>query len=347
MNTKLYDKILGCLTGAAIGDAMGAPTEGLSKQEIENIYGKRIEGFIQEKDNAYCYGNFLGEITDDASQMYEMAKAVADCDGNLTVDAAAKALVRWSESYPKYYPRNAGATTSQVIEQLKNGEDPIKLGLIGKKCGRGTTNGAAMRVAGAGLTSVGDLEKAIQNATTMCRPSHGTQHAFSGASAIACGIAEALKDDSTTISIVKACVYGAKKGEEIGIKTARKAEGLRVINLIKTAAAEALLADSMIDAENRLDENIGADGSIQASIGLSIGLFLASDGDYKNVILSCANIGGDSDTNACIAGMLAGAFCGYDKLPQEWVKQFEETNKSLDLKTLAERLIQICERNQL
>jgi len=122
MNDKLYDKILGCLYEAAIGDALGAPTEGLSKSEIEKRYGGRITGFVDGSDNAYSYGNLIGEITDDSSQMYEMAKAVVACDGNLTVEAAAKALVWWSENYPKYYPRNAGATTSQVIGELKKGK---------------------------------------------------------------------------------------------------------------------------------------------------------------------------------------------------------------------------------
>lgn len=343
MNEKLYDKVLGCLTGAAIGDAMGAPTEGLSKEEVEAIYGGRITYYEHEKDNKYCYGNTLGEITDDASQMYEMAKAVADCGGNLTVEATAEALVRWSESYPKYYPRNAGATTSRVIADLKDGKDPVALGKIGGYVGRGTTNGAAMRIAAAGLTAPGDLEKAVRNAVVMCTPSHGTQHAFSGACAIACGISEALTEDATTVSIVKACVYGARRGEEIGNQKGRRAEGIRVLNNIGTALREAMLAENMEDAEDRLDAWVGADGSIQASIGLCLGLFLASDGGVEDTILSCANVGGDSDTNACIAGSLVGAFRGYKAFPESWVSQMRSANPALDLESVAKRLTEICE----
>lgn len=343
MNEKLYDKILGCLTGAAIGDAMGAPTEGMSKDEVEAAYGGRVTYYVDGKDNKYSYGNFIGEITDDASQMYEMAKAVADCHGDLTVEATAEALVRWSESYPKYYPRNAGATTSKVINELKEGKDPLELGKMGGYVGRGTTNGAAMRIAAAGLTAVGDPEKAIRNAVAMCSPSHGTQHAFSGACAIACGISEALKEDATTVSIVKACIYGARRGEEIGNQNARRAEGIRVINNLGTAIREAMLAENMIDAEDRLDAWVGADGSIQASIALSVGLFLASDGNVEDVILGCTNIGGDSDTNACIAGCLVGAFRGYSAFPESWVTQMRSANPALELETVAKRLTEICE----
>lgn len=346
MNEKLYNKVLGCLMGGAIGDAMGAPTEGLSKAEIQEIYGHRISGYVDGKDNKYSYGNFIGEITDDASQMYEMAKAVADCNGDLTVEAAAQALVRWSESYPKYYPRNAGATTSKVIAELKAGKDPIELGKIGQYVGRGTTNGAAMRVAAAGLTAPGDWDKAVENAAIMCSPSHGTQHAFSGACAIACGISEALTDGATTVSVVKACVYGARKGEELGNVRGRRAEGIRVSNNLGTAMREALLAESLEDAEDRLDAWVGADGSIQASTAVAVGLFLATDGNVEQTILGCANIGGDSDTNACIAGSLVGALRGADAFPKDWVAQMKHANPTLDLEQVALRLTQICESRE-
>jgi ADP-ribosyl-[dinitrogen reductase] hydrolase len=34
--------------------------------------------------------------------------------------------------------------------------------------------------------------------------------------------------------------------------------------------------------------------------------------------LLAANSGGDADTNAAIAGQIAGAFYGYSEIPQEW-----------------------------
>jgi ADP-ribosylglycohydrolase len=339
----MFDKILGCLIAAGVGDAMGAPSEGMCKSEIVEAYGGRIEGFVDGKDNEYSYGNHIGEITDDASQMYEMAKAVADCGGHLTVEAAAAALVTWSESYPKYYPRNAGLTTSKVINALRGGGNPYELGKLGKMVGRGTTNGAAMRVAAAGLCKPGDYELAIENAVNMCRPSHATQHAFSGACAIACGISEALISTATTVSIVKACVYGARRGEEIGLKTARKASGIRVINNIGSAIQAALLSADMVDAEDSIDAVTGSDGSIQSSVAAVLGLFLAADGDIRKTILSCANLGGDSDTNACIAGMLCGAFKGCGTIPEDWIGQFKEANPMIDFESVAARLCAITE----
>ena len=39
----MYDKILGCLLGAATGDAMGAATEAKSTGQIKEIFGGRVE----------------------------------------------------------------------------------------------------------------------------------------------------------------------------------------------------------------------------------------------------------------------------------------------------------------
>ena len=342
MTGDLYDHVLGGLLGAGIGDALGAPTEGLSADEIARRFGGRVTDFEDGSDNFYAPGNDVAEVTDDASQAYEMARAVAECEGRLTVEAATRALVRWSESYPKYYPRNAGPTTSQVIEALRAGGDPVELGMLGERFGRGTSDGAAMRVVAAGLTGPGDLERAAENAVAMCRPSHGTQHAFSGACAIACAVAEALREGATTVSVVRAAVFGARRGEEIGLASARKAEGRRVLPVLRTALAEALLAEDMADAERRLEDMVGAGGSVQEAVCVALGLFLAADGDFEKTVVSCANIGGDTDTIACIAGSVAGAYCGASAIRPDWVERWVATNPALELEPVARELTRVC-----
>ena len=42
-----FDRIYGCLIGQAVGDALGAPTEGMSVQGIRDKYGW-IEGFVSD-----------------------------------------------------------------------------------------------------------------------------------------------------------------------------------------------------------------------------------------------------------------------------------------------------------
>lgn len=339
----LFDRVLGCLVTAAMGDAIGAPAEAMSRDEICQKYGGRIETFVDGSDNPYALGNAVAEVTDDASQMYEMAKAVVSCGGNLTIRAAADAIIRWSESYPKYYPRNAGPTTSHVIQDLKDGRDPAEAGRVGMVYGRGTSNGAAMRVAGAGLAHPGNFEKAIETAVTMCAPSHGTQHAYAGACAIACGIAEAMTENADVFSTLRACLYGAKQGEAIGLRTARNAAGASVAGQIGRAIAAALEADDMLEAERSVEAAVGCDGSIQSSVSAACGLFAAAGGDPAKTILGGANIGGDTDTIACIAGMLAGALRGFSSLPADWYPIFRAANPALAFEPLAHDFVRMIE----
>jgi len=342
---SLKDRILGCLTTAGMGDGIGAPTEAMSYHEIKEKYGGRIDTFIDGSTNLVAWGNHIAEITDDASQMYEMVKAIIACDGELTVEAAGKALIAWSENWPRYYPRNAGPTARTVIERLKNGEDPKLVGKVGGRYGVGTSNGAIMRIAGAGLIHPGDWEGAVKTAVTMTECSHGTQIAYSAACAIACGIAEALTEAADVHSILRACIYGARRGEEIGLKEARIAAGARVLPKILKAISIAYEARSMEEAEQMLNDEMGTDSSaIAQACGIAIGLFAAADGDCCKTILGGANIGGDTDTLACIAGMLAGAYRGYSSLPEDWRQTFEEANPALDLHWATNELLAIVER---
>src|SRR2546430_14503344 len=79
-----------------------------------------------------------------------------------------------------------------AIEELRKGTDPRVVGRQGRLTSLGTSNGAAMRIAPAGLAHPGDLEGAVRDAVTMCLPTHATPLAISGASAVAAGIAPAL-----------------------------------------------------------------------------------------------------------------------------------------------------------
>lgn len=47
---------------------------------------------------------------------------------------------------------------------------------------------------------------------------------------------------------------------------------------------------------------------------------LATTDSYAECVLAAVNLGGDTDTTACVAGALAGAVYGYDAIPTEWIE---------------------------
>jgi ADP-ribosylglycohydrolase len=342
----LHDRILGSLLTAGMGDALGAPGEAMSREEIlAEFDGHPIDHFMPTDNNFYCKGYRVGEVTDDTSQMYEMAKAVIETNGDLTVKAAADGLLRWADNYPRYYPRSAGPTTRYWVEEYRAGGDPVKLGLQGTVYGRGFSNGSAMRVAAAALIHPGDLAGAIDTTITMTKISHATQHAYAGTCAVSCAIAEALTENSTVDSVIKAALIGARKGQEIGIKEARISYGPAVMPKILTALNCVAKAEDPDQAAKLICDEVGCDGSIQTSAGVVLGLFVANDGKAIDTIKACANIGGDTDTFACIAGMIAGAYTGYSALPQDWVRIFDDANPDMDFRWVANELTRIAEKN--
>ena len=44
-------------------------------------------------------------------------------------------------------------------------------------------------------------------------------------------------------------------------------------------------------------------------------------GSYGECVTKAVNLGGDSDTAACVAGALAAALYGYDSIPRLWLDQ--------------------------
>jgi ADP-ribosylglycohydrolase len=66
------------------------------------------------------------------------------------------------------------------------------------------------------------------------------------------------------------------------------------------------------------------------AVPASLGIFLAAEGDPFLCVVGGANSGSDTDTVACIAGSIAGAFKGFTAVPVDLYWQVVEAN-GLDL----------------
>ncbi len=341
MSYNLYDRVYGSLMAAALGDIIGGPSETQSREEIYKNFHGRIHSL---RDGRRLDRSTYGKITDDTSQMYMMGKAVIRCRGEMTPARAAEGIIMWAEECPEYYPRCAGPTSRYVIDALKSGQDPETVGKRDLKFQFGTSNGAVMRIAPAGLIHPGDPEGAVRTAIAMTKPSHNTHQAYSASCAIACAVAEAVTESATIHSVLRAAVFGAKEGERIGRKEARIAPG----GLITPALLEAI--DIVYDcataeeAEVRLDRSVNANiCTARASVPMAVGLFAANDGYPLETAFSCANAGGDTDTFGCMAGMIAGGFRGIEAIPQKWRELYKQYNAAYDLEWMAKELTQIAE----
>lgn len=131
MNTNLRNKIAGAIYGFAIGDAMGATTEFMTRKEIKDEYGVVYNiiggGWLNLKP---------GEVTDDTQMTMCVMKAIMKQPQNSEEfkNACADNFIAWLNSEPK----DIGAQCMKSIIRLENGEDiPIDDTALG--------NGSLMR----------------------------------------------------------------------------------------------------------------------------------------------------------------------------------------------------------
>ena len=69
--------------------------------------------------------------------------------------------------------------------------------------------------------------------------------------------------------------------------------------------------------KDKTDRQIRGTGYVVASLEASLWCFLKTS-NFRDAILMAANLGDDADTTAAITGQIAGAFYGYEGIPQSW-----------------------------
>jgi ADP-ribosylglycohydrolase len=344
-NARLRDHIFGSLAAAALGDAMGAATEQHTTDEIVARFGGLLRELHAPSDETFSSGNQPGQITDDTSQMLALAQALIDAGGELTEDLWVRALLRWAETSPA--ARMMGPTTRPLLEALATGRDTAAIGRspysTRKFASFGATNGAAMRVAPAGLICPGDVEAAVRLSWITCRPTHDTQIAAAGAGAIAAGVAQALLPGADVFSVVRACMQGARLGEAIGAHEGRRVPGPSILRRIEIAVDEALRAASLHEAIARIEASVGNSVMTVESVPAAVGIFVAAGGDPLEAAVGGTNIGNDSDTIATMAGALAGALGGVRAVPAALLETILAANQE-NIPGIADGLAALAER---
>ena len=114
----MYDRILGGLIGAGAGDAMGAATEARTTEQILAYFGHEVTDFEKPPMDTFGAGNEPGQLTDDFSSAYFVAKHIVENSGVVTAEAVQNALIEWSE-HAVFFDRFAGPTTRLAIRRYK------------------------------------------------------------------------------------------------------------------------------------------------------------------------------------------------------------------------------------
>lgn len=152
---KDLDRIKGALYGVAVGDALGAPLEFMSAEEIRAKHGKKP---VREMLAGGWLNVEPGEITDDTQMTLAVAMGITENPDD-PVPAIGKRFIEWYDSQPK----DIGNTCRMAISQAKRNhantrEAWLTAGLRTAEMngGRSGGNGALMRTVYTGLFYEGD-----------------------------------------------------------------------------------------------------------------------------------------------------------------------------------------------
>ena len=109
-NLNKKDRIRGALYGVAVGDALGAPLEFMTAEEILSKYGAPVREMVG--------GGWLsvvpGEVTDDTQMTLAVAEGIIENPEN-PIPAVGRRFIDWHDSAPK----DIGNTCRDAIQSAK------------------------------------------------------------------------------------------------------------------------------------------------------------------------------------------------------------------------------------
>jgi ADP-ribosylglycohydrolase len=327
---NLFDRVYGCLAGLALGDCLGMPTEFLTPEQIRKEFSW-VDRFVQAP--AYHPHKVLrpGQITDDTGQALAIAHAYRS-DGQLLAEDVARELLIWAEKAGEQLPLIIGPSTRNALDKLRAGGDPSKTGLDGK------TNGAAYRAIIVGLVNYNRPERLLDQVIQACLPTHGTSIAISGGAAVAFSIGKALSDGLIFEELFSAAKQGAVEGRHFGKWVwGTPLEGridLAVQIARQKQPPEILLFD--------LYRYIGVDMLVAESVATAFGLVALANGDPMKAVTYGANIGGDTDTIAGLAGAICGAWRGITSMDSSLLAEIERINH-IELRAEASHIVALAD----
>jgi len=316
----------GCLIGGAAGDALGAPTEFMSLEEIRDKFGKDgVKDLIYNK-------NHKAKITDDTQMTLFTAEGLLRGEVRHTykgLSVVFHAYLRWlhtqgEETQGKNFReaeydgwlirvddlharRAPGAT---CISSLVNGV----MGTIETPLNDSKGCGGVMRSAPVGLYVIGN--RVFDMACEIAALTHGHPSGYLAAGVFAMIIHDIISGMSVIDSVNNSLeILKTKKHYK---------ECLDKIQLAIRLASESKSPDEDI-------KKIGEGWVAEEAIAISIYCSLMADNDFEKGIRMAVNHSGDSDSTGSITGNILGAFLGFSSIPQRWSSNLELSEEIVQL----------------
>lgn len=329
-----FSRAYGALAGLALGDALGMPTQAMSPQQIQTVYGQ-VTGLVDgDKSQPYAPGMAAGSVTDDTEQALLIASLLLKGHGSgLNLDASefSHALLAWEDSMIERGSLDLlGPSTKAALERVRAGENPLRVG------GEGTTNGAAMRVTPIGIAaSTSDRQLFADAVWSSCQVTHATRQGFQSAALVAAAVSLGIDAGAADVTdLLWKAVAFVRSLPERGAWSPEPDVVAATHRALKLAAQPA----------SSLEWLAGQIGTAVASAqAIPMAFALLARDPSPRALLQAANLGGDTDTIGAIAGAILGASLGVEVFDAYGLAQVEQVSQ-LDLPSVATDLLALRDR---
>ena len=298
------DRARGALYGLAIGDALGMPTQSLSRAQIAERWGPLLTGFEPAPPgHPIAAGLPAGAVTDDTEQAVLLGRLLRD--GPIDARELADALVAWEQQMAARGSLDLlGPSTKRAVEAVLAGVLPEEAGATGD------TNGAAMRIAPVGIaTPADDLPALVDQVVRASRVTHNTSIALAGAAAVAAAVSAGV-DGASVAAATDAGIAAARVGAHCG----RWVAGADVAARLRWAT-DLVKCREPAEAVEVIYTLVGTSLATQESVPAAFAVLSAVPDDPWRACLLAASLGGDCDTIAAMAGAIGGACHGLAAFP--------------------------------
>lgn len=286
------ERARGVLLGLAVGNLLGLVVEGYPASEIRRYFPDGVSEIDRRE--------LQRPMDDDLAQAVELAESLAhDSD---VLSGFAERLVRWRSENG----RGMGIMTSDVIDHLEQGlGTPGAARRYWEQTGSLETqpNGALMRCAPVALRYALDPQALISHTASTCAVTHYAPGAQWSCIVVNAAIAILLHDGTVSV------------------------------DELASAASDDGAPSEMIEWMRATPEDISRRIEVVPMIGhtylaMQVGLWcLDTTDDLESGLIRIVNAGGDTDTNAAVAGAVLGARYGASSIPQRWLDCIPERDR--------------------
>lgn len=293
------DRALAAFHGLALGDALGMPTQSLSRAQILADHGP-ITGLVDAGPHQrIAAGLPAGTVTDDTEQAVLVAELLLEGHGTVDPTVLAERLRSWEQRVRGRGSQDLlGPSTRAALDRLARGVPAAEAGRYG------STNGAAMRITPVGIAvGVAHVAAFVDVVARTCAPTHNTGLGIAAAAAVGAAVSAGV-DGADPIQATAVAVAAAEEGERRGHWVAGGSIAARL-----RWAVPYLSATSPRDRDDALAEVIGTSVAAQESVVAALALAAVADDPWA-ALCRAAGLGGDTDTIAAMAGAVLGATHG-------------------------------------